>query len=198
MDILLREAPHRFPGGLELPAMKDESTSSPIAKPPIPSQLILPLKQHAGSPAIPIVAMGEKVLKGQLIAVSDHQHSNAISANIHAPTSGHVVSVGLHPVAHASNMAAECIRLVPDGEDTWIQRPVTKRDWKSLSPDEIITITQASGIVGLGGAVFPSSIKLGINQTSENNIKALIINAAECEPYISCDDMLMREYAYDN
>ncbi len=190
MDILLREAAYQFPGGIDLPAMKEMSTNDRIRTMPIPSQLILPLKQHAGIIAKPIVNTGDYVLKGQLLAELQGQ----ISANIHAPTSGHIVSIGPYPVPHASTQVSNCIRLIPDGNDVWIERPVTARHYQTLSNEEIISIIRDYGIVGLGGAVFPTEAKV---KTSSNNINALIINGAECEPYISCDDMLMREYGDD-
>ena len=190
MDILLREAPYQFPGGIDLPAMKEMSTNDRIRFAPIPTQLILPLKQHAGLIAKAIVTVGERVLKGQLIAETQGE----LSANIHAPTSGTVVSIAPHPVPHASAQVSDCIRLIPDGKDLWIERPVTPRQYQSLSNQEIIKVVRDFGIVGLGGAVFPTENKI---KSTTDNLKALIINGAECEPYISCDDMLMREYAED-
>ena len=190
MDILLREAPYQFPGGIDLPAMKEMSTSERIQIAPIPSQLILPLKQHAGLVAKPIVAVGDMVLKGQLIAETQGE----VSANLHAPTSGTIVSISPHPVPHASAQVSDCIRLIPDGKDIWIERPVTPRDYQNLNKQEIIKVVREFGIVGLGGAVFPTEYKI---KSTGDNLKALIINGAECEPYISCDDMLMREYAED-
>jgi len=190
MDILLREAEYQFPGGIDLPTMKEMSTNDRIRYAPIPSQLILPLKQHAGLIAKPIVAVGDKVLKGQLIA----ELQGDVSANIHAPTSGTIVSIAPYPVPHASAKVSDCIRLIPDGEDTWIERPVTPRHYQSMTKQELIQVIRDYGIVGLGGAVFPTENKV---KSSTDNLNALIINGAECEPYISCDDMLMREYAED-
>ena len=190
MDILLREAPYQFPCGIDLPTMKEMSTNDRIRFAPIPSQLILPLKQHAGLIAKPIVKIGEQVLKGQLIA----ELQGDVSANLHAPTSGTVVGIVPYPVPHASAQVSDCIRLIPDGKDIWIERPVTPRHYQSLSEQDIIKVVRDYGIVGLGGAVFPTENKI---KSSTENLKALIINGAECEPYISCDDMLMREYSED-
>lgn len=192
MDILLREAPFHFPGGLELKAQKEESTSQAIRIAPLPSQLIIPIKQHIGQDAIPLVKAGDKVLKGQLLAKAQ----GAISSNIHAPTSGEIISIGAYPVPHASNQLDICIRMIPDGNDMWIERPVTHRNYQSLSTQEIVKIIRDYGIVGLGGAVFPTETKLkaGLEfSTNAGALKAIIVNGAECEPYISCDDMLMRE-----
>ena len=197
MDVLLREAEHLFPGGLALAAMKKESTAQPILRPPLPKICILALDQQTGPAATPIVKSGDHVLKGQLIAKKNHP----LSANIHAPTSGIIQSIGFYPIAHASNQLGPCIHLIPDGEDQWVERMVTSRDWLSMSQAELLKLITDGGIVGLGGAVFPSDIKLQ-NQNADHAesfdpIKGLIINGAECEPYISCDDMLMREHAYE-
>lgn len=190
MDILLREAAYQFPGGIDLPAMKEMSTNDRIRTMPIPSQVILPIKQHAGLIAKPIVDIGEYVFKGQLIA----ELQGELSANIHAPTSGTIVSIAPYPVPHPSAHASDCIRLIPDHNDIWIERPVTPRHYQNLSNEEIVKIVRDYGIVGLGGAVFPTETKI---KSSTDKLKALIINGAECEPYISCDDMLMREHAED-
>jgi len=190
MDILLREAPYQFLGGIDLPAMKEMSTNDRIRQMPIPSQLILPLKQHAGVIAKALVKTGDYVFKGQLIA----KYQGDVSANIHAPTSGTVVSIGAYPVPHPSSQVDNCIRIVPDNKDMWMERAVTDRVYQALDKESIFRIIQDSGIVGLGGAVFPTQEKL---RSIDNNLKALIINGAECEPYISCDDILMREHAED-
>jgi electron transport complex protein RnfC len=194
MDILLREAPFRFPGGIQLPAMKEKSTADRIRHAPIPKQLILPLKQHIGQAANPLIKAGDKVLKGQILAKAN----DGISANVHAPTSGTILSIGPYPVPHPSTQLDLCINLIPDGEDMWIDRPVTQRAYQSMTDQELIKIIRNYGIVGLGGAVFPADIKIQGSVSSNPDkpeLKALIINGAECEPYISCDDMLMREYA---
>ncbi|MEO5343667.1 MAG: electron transport complex subunit RsxC [Gammaproteobacteria bacterium SHHR-1] len=179
----------RFHGGVHPPEEKALSTAAPIAPALIPDRLVLPLQQHIGAPAQPLVAVGERVLKGQLIAQAD----GAVSANLHAPTSGQISAIGEHPVAHPSGLSAPCIQLEPDGEERWAELPEPLADFAQRDPGEVLARIRWAGIVGLGGAAFPSAIKLAPGP--DLPIHSLIINAAECEPYISCDDMLMRRDA---
>ncbi len=176
-----------FHGGLHLPEHKDQSTSRPIRMLPLPQRLILPLRQHAGTLAKPVVAVGERVLKGQLLA----EAAGAVSAAVHAPTSGRVVALDEQPIPHYSGLTDWCLTLEPDGEDAWMEHD--KVDWKSQDPELVRLRLQAAGVVGLGGATFPSHIKL--RAAPGYKLRKLILNGAECEPYISCDDMLMRERA---
>lgn len=174
-----------FHGGIHPPGNKAQSTAQPIASMPLPRELIIPLRQHAGEVAKPIVQVGEQVLKGQLIGTP----VGAYSAAIHAPTSGTITAIDLHPTAHPSALPELCITLAVDGRDEWIERhPV---DYRALSNAELQAHLRAHGIVGLGGAGFPSDMKL----RHAIPVETLILNGAECEPYISCDDMLMRERA---
>lgn len=176
-----------FHGGLHLPENKDQSTLRPIVTPPLPQRLILPLRQHAGTLAKPVVAVGEHVLKGQLLA----EAAGVVSAAVHAPTSGHVVALDEQPIPHYSGLADWCLTLEPDGKDAWSARePV---DWKSEDPESLRLRLQTAGVVGLGGATFPSHVKL--RAAPGHKLRKLILNGAECEPFISCDDMLMRERA---
>ncbi|WP_320165924.1 electron transport complex subunit RsxC [Methylophaga sp.] len=177
-----------FPGGLKLPGHKKRSTQTPIRKTPLAKRLILPLQQHIGSAAIPIVEVGDKVLKGQRIARADGH----VSVCLHAPSSGTIAAINEQPIPHPSGLTAPCITIETDGEDRWIEREPVK-DYRSLSTHEIRQIVRDAGIVGLGGAGFPSFIKL--NPGVHHTVETLLLNGAECEPYISCDDMLMRERA---
>ncbi len=176
-------------GGLRLPAHKQISTSSPIVQVPVPSQLVLPLAQHAGDPAQPVVGIGERVLKGQLIAESE----GSLGAPVHASSSGKIVAIEPWPVPRRYGDNAPCIVIECDGEDRAIEPAETTPDYRELSPDALLTRILQGGIVGLGGAVFPTAQKLMQATTCE--LEYLILNGVECEPYISCDDMLMREYA---
>jgi electron transport complex protein RnfC len=176
----------RFHGGLHLPEHKAESTGTSIAGVRLPKRLILPLQQHIGEPAELAVEVGQRVLKGQVIA----RASGYVSVPIHAPTSGTVVDVGDHPVPHPSGLSAPCVTIEPDGQDEWIQtQPI--QDYRELDPSALRNRIREAGIVGLGGAGFPSFIKL--NPGARGQVETLILNGAECEPYITCDDMLMRE-----
>ncbi len=176
----------RFPGGLHLEEHKALSTSQPISEAGIPSQLVIPLQQHIGAPAKPLVAIGDRVLKGQLLA----QPEGYVSAPIHASSSGTVVAIEEREVPHPSGLAAPCIVIDTDGDDQWCAL-TPHPDYKQLDPSELRNIIRDAGIVGLGGAGFPSFIKL--NPGGRTAVETLILNGAECEPYISCDDMLMRE-----
>jgi electron transport complex protein RnfC len=177
-----------FSGGLHLPDNKAISTTTPVSEAPLPKRLIIPLQQHIGTPAKPLVAVGDKVLKGQKLAKAE----GYVSAPVHAGSSGTVVAIEEHPVPHPSGLSAPCIIIETDGEDTWTERK-PHPDYKTLEPSELRNLIRDAGIVGLGGAGFPAFIKL--NPGSRMAIDTLILNGAECEPYISCDDMLMRERA---
>ena len=179
-----------FPGGLRLPANKQQSTATPIQHPPLPRRLVLPLQQHIGEPARPCVEAGQRVLKGQLIA----EAGSTISAALHAPTSGVVVEVSEQPYPHPSGLTAPAIVIESDGAEEWATR-VPLSDYSSLSGVEVLERIRQSGIAGLGGAGFPTAAKLA--SRAQDDLHTLIINGAECEPYISADDLLMRERAVE-
>ena len=180
---------YRFPGGVKLPGHKAISTSQPIRKAPIPDRLFVPLRQHIGSAAECIVEKGQRVLKGQMIGrVSDY-----VAAPVHAPSSGTVIDIQKFPAAHASSLPSDVIIIEPDGIDEWMQsEPIA--DITELDKSELRNMIRFAGIVGLGGAAFPTFIKLN---PAGHQISKLILNGAECEPYISCDDMLMRERPHE-
>jgi electron transport complex protein RnfC len=184
-----RRAPvYDFPGGVHPAEHKTVSNRTPIAPGPRPAQLVLPLNMHLGAPARSIVAVGDRVLKGQMLA----EPAGAVSAALHAPTSGTVVALGPRPIQHPSGMDALCIVLEPDGEDRWAERrPVA--DHTRLGPGKLIALLRDAGVAGLGGAGFPTSVK--VNLGDHQRVEQLIINAVECEPYITADDRLMRERA---
>ena len=176
-------------GGLRLPARKSAATDAPIQKLPLPAQLILPITQHVGDPSQPIVGIGERVLKGQLIAEPD----GTLGAPIHASSSGKVIAIEPWPVSRRFGDNAPCIVIECDGDDRAIEPSETLPAFDTLPPDVLLARILQGGIVGLGGAVFPTAQKLMQAVTCE--LEYLILNGVECEPYISCDDVLMREYA---
>lgn len=178
-------------GGLRLQAHKQMSTAEPIQKVPVPAQLVLPITQHAGDPAHPIVGIGERVLKGQLIAEPD----GTLGAPVHAPSSGKLVAIEPWPVSRRYGDNAPCIVIECDGLDAAIETADTATTFDTLSSAELLAMILQGGIVGLGGAVFPTAQKL--MQATTCDIDYLILNGVECEPYISCDDALMREYAHE-
>lgn len=176
----------RFPGGLQLAGHKSASTLLPVMPALLPARLILPLQQHIGAPAKPLVRIGDAVLKGQMIARAE----GYVSAPLHASSSGTVVDIGPHPVPHRSGLSAPCIVIETDGRDEWVEHHAVG-NYTRLDPSALRNIIREAGIVGLGGAGFPTFIKL--NPGPATIIDTLILNGVECEPYISCDDMLMRE-----
>ncbi|MBP6036381.1 MAG: electron transport complex subunit RsxC [Azonexus sp.] len=177
----------KFKGGVKPPSNKTQSVGKPIALAPLPSRLIVPLHQSIGGTPRPLVQVGDRVLKGQMIGEAD----GWISAAVHAPTSGTVVAVEMHPQPHPSGLTALCVVIEPDGQETWIERQPL--DYRSLAPEAVRERLQQAGVVGLGGAVFPTHGKLSASRTVP--MEELVINGAECEPYITCDDLLMRERA---
>jgi electron transport complex protein RnfC len=175
-------------GGLRLPAHKRESTAELIKVAPIPSRLALPIEQHVGSPAQPVVGVGDRVLKGQLVAKPDRQ----LGAPVHASSSGTVTAIEQWPVSRRFGETAPCIVIECDGKDT-AGPAAAAADYRKLDPAELLLRILDGGIVGLGGAVFPTAQKLMQARTCD--IQYLVLNGVECEPYISCDDVLMRECA---
>ena len=180
-----------FHGGLSLKAHKDMSMGMPVKSAPIPETLILPLQQHIGEPAVPVVKVGDTVLKGQVIATA----RNYISAPVHASSSGHIVAIKEHPVAHPSGHHARCIFIKTNGLDEWCESHYKVKDYTQLDPSELRNHIREAGIVGLGGAGFPAYIKL--NPVPHKKVDMLLLNGAECEPYITCDAMLMQEKPRD-
>ena len=178
---------HDFAGGIHPDENKNQSTSSCISTASLPKKLILPLAQHIGAPSNPTVNVGDTVLKGQLIAEAE----GFVSANLHAPTSGTISAIEDRTLAHQSGMSGLAIEITPDGKDQWIEHQGLE-NYLELPAHELISCIQQSGITGLGGAGFPTHVKAS---ASADKIDTLIINAAECEPYITADDMLMQERA---
>ncbi|MFT4173197.1 MAG: electron transport complex subunit RsxC, partial [Rhodocyclaceae bacterium] len=179
----------RFNGGVKPPSRKADSTTAPIAALPLPPRLIVPLHQSIGGTPRPLVSVGQKVLKGQAIGAADGN----VSAAVHASSSGRVVAVEPHLMPHTSGLTALCVVIEPDGEERWIE--ASALPYTTLPADELRDFLRDAGVVGLGGAVFPSHLKLRPGRAGA--ARTLIVNGAECEPFITCDDMLMRERAAD-
>lgn len=178
---------HKFHGGIHPPEHKEESTGLPIAPAPLAKRLVVPMRQHIGNPAKPVVHVGDRVLKGQMIG----EPEGFVSAAVHAAASGTVVAVEAHAVPHPSGLPDLCVVIEPDGEERWIEHQPF--DYRSVTHDELRNRLRNAGVVGLGGAVFPAAVKL--NPGAAGKIQTLVINAAECEPWITSDDLLMRERA---
>ena len=184
---LAREAgkhTHHFHGGLRLRHNKKISCQVSVQRPPLPDSLSVPLLQHAGDMAESLVGVGEQILKGQVIGQCQP------CAALHSPVSGIVTAIEDRPMSHPSGQAGVCVVIQPDGREQWAQlSPV--EDWRTASADHLIMQLQACGLAGLGGAVFPTHAKT--RDGRDRQIHTLILNGVECEPYISCDEMLMRE-----
>ncbi len=178
-----------FKGGVHPPEHKTESNTQPIHSAPLPRHLVIPLSQHIGNPAKPVVNVGDKVKKGQMIAAAD----GYISAAVHASSSGTVIAIDQQAVPHISGLPDLCITLETDGLDEWIAH--APLDYQAMEPAELRSQLRDMGLAGLGGAVFPSAVKL--DPGAARSCPTLIINGGECEPWITCDDLLMRHHAHD-
>ncbi|PHM38813.1 electron transport complex subunit RsxC [Xenorhabdus innexi] len=174
-----------FDGGIHPPEMKLQSSQTPLRYAPLPEELIIPLQQHIGPEGELLVKAGDKVLKGQPLT-----RGSGRTVPVHASTSGMITAIEPHVTAHPSGLKELCIRLLPDGKDQWCEQ-VKTADYSSLDADTLLQRIHAAGIAGLGGAGFPTAAKL----RGGGHINTLIINAAECEPYITADDRLMQEHA---
>ena len=177
----------RFRGGVHPPEHKAESNGRPIHPAPLPKRLVIPLRQHIGTPAKPVVEVGERVLKGQLIGAAD----GYISCAVHASSSGTVTAIGPAVVPHVSGLPDDCITIETDGRDEWIAH--VPLDWRTMEPTDLRMRLRDMGSAGLGGAVFPSAVTL--DPGAARHCPTLIVNGGECEPWITCDDLLMRTRA---
>ncbi len=177
---------YHFHGGLQLRHYKKISCQLPLGRSKLPPRLYVPLLPHAGAQAHALVVQGQAVLKGQPIA----RYELPQAGLLHAPTSGTVTAIAPHPISHPSGEEGMAVIIEPDGRDLWCKLQPMEQ-WQEADPELLRQRIAESGIVGLGGAVFPTHIK--VNQARDKGIHTLILNGAECEPYISCDEMLMRE-----
>jgi electron transport complex protein RnfC len=175
-----------FHGGIHPAENKAQSLQLPLGRPSLPSELILPLGQHIGQSSRPLVVIGDHVLKGETIAINN----GFLSSFLHAPTSGTITAIEERLIAHPSGLSDLCIILSPDGKEEWTAlEPLTQ--WQTNSKTDVLAYLAKMGIVGMGGAGFPTQVKL--QGAHKNPLTHFIINAAECEPYITADDMLIRE-----
>ena len=174
-----------FHGGVHPPARKTQTNQKPIAVMPLPERLYIPLRQHIGVAGQLLVKAGDTVLKGQALTAAD----NSMAVPVHAPTSGLVHAIVPHTSAHPSALPELTLVLEPDGLEQW--RPREPLNYATSDKMTLLNRIQDCGIAGMGGAGFPTHLKSGVAQP----VDYLIINAVECEPYISADDLLMQEAA---
>ena len=175
-----------FHGGIHPPENKRQSQQGGIRDAGIPPELVLPLSQHIGAPAKPTVAVGDRVLKGQMIA----EANGFVSVPVHAPTSGTVSAIEDRLIAHPSGLPAPCIVIASDGLEEWTELAGIS-DYRQQPKADLLNRIREAGIAGMGGAGFPTAVKLSTRPGSQ--VATLIINGTECEPYITADDILMRE-----
>lgn len=178
---------YTFHGGVHPEEHKKASSGRPIMPVFIPTEIIVSVQQHIGEAGRPCVAVGDHVDTGQIIAQAD----GYMSVAAHAPTSGTVTAIAPHPVPHPSGLPGLCIHIQPDGKNTWMAR--TPTDYHNTHPSTLRNLLRDMGVAGLGGAVFPTFIKL--NPGKIKKVPTLLLNGGECEPWITCDDAIMREHA---
>ncbi|MHC4883708.1 MAG: electron transport complex subunit RsxC [Planctomycetota bacterium] len=174
-----------FEGGVHPPDGKELSKGAAISDVPLPETLIIPLSQHIGAPAEAVVEVGDQVRRGQLIGKA----GGFVSAPVHAPTSGTIKKVV--ETRTPIGMTCSALLLETDGEDLWLEGCNEERDTADLSGDELKTLIADAGIVGMGGATFPTHVKL--SPPSEKPINTVILNGVECEPFLTADYRLMLE-----
>ena len=181
-----------FPGGVRLPGHKAASTSEPVTELPLPKELVIPLGPHEGDPAEAVVAVGDRVARGICLG----RPASDFAVPVHAPTSGTITAIEPRRVPHPSGLPESCVILAADGEDRRDPDAYPPlHNWPTLSPATLRQRIAACGVAGLGGAAFPATVKL--TPPADCTIHTLILNALECEPWITCDDMLLREQAED-
>ncbi|ODC03354.1 hypothetical protein BFW38_07130 [Terasakiispira papahanaumokuakeensis] len=185
---------HRFHGGIQPPEHKQISTTMPLQAAALPDRVVLPLQQSSGLMAQAVVSVGDYVYRGQCIAQVKtlEGQSSALGAAVHASISGHVSELATLPVPHPGGLQSPCIVIESDGLDLPVPDHVQRQDdWQDLEAEQLLATIGAAGIVGLGGAGFPTHTKLAGGFAQDTRL--LLINAAECEPYITADDMLLRQ-----
>ncbi|MCD6418869.1 electron transport complex subunit RsxC [bacterium] len=175
-----------FKGGIHPPENKHLSEKKAIEILPPPQEVFVLLSQHTGAPAKPIVKKGDKVRMGQKIG----EAAGFISANVHSPVSGTVKKID--DVPHFTGKFSPAIVIENDGEDTPAEELTPHSDWQNLPRDEFAKIAAEAGIVGMGGAMFPTNVKL--SPPKDKPIDNVIINGAECEPYLTADHRAMLEF----
>ena len=178
-----------FSHGVHPPDHKAETASEPIRRMPFPEQLVVPLNQHIGKPAVSLVHKGQEVVRGEPIARAD----GFMSVPVHAPATGRVRDIRPMPTARERN--TPCILI--DVYEAATQEVLWHYHWDAEAMDRqaMIQAVQEMGLVGLGGAAFPSHVKLSV--PADKPARTLVVNGCECEPYLSCDHRVMLEHPED-
>ncbi|MCC6928507.1 MAG: electron transport complex subunit RsxC [Gemmatimonadaceae bacterium] len=175
-----------FRHGVHPEERKELTQALPIRRMPFPDEVVLPVRQHAGKPARVRVKVGDHVERGDKVADAD----GFVSVPIHASAAGTVVDIDWWP--HIDGTMAIAIRLKVDRHAMQLPRPRLVPHWEGLTPDQVIQAVQDAGVVGLGGAAFPTHVKLA--PPRDVSIHTIIVNGAECEPYLTTDHRTMVEY----
>lgn len=175
-----------FRGGVHPDDRKRFTAAKPIEIAPLPPKVIIPTRQHIGAPCTPVVKVGDLVKKGQVIA----EAQAFVSSPIHATLSGKVVEIADYP--HPVFGFATAVVIESDGADEWVEGLPLSRDWRGIEIGELKNIIRQAGIVGMGGATFPTHVKLA--PPPEKPIDSFILNAAECEPFLTADHRVMLEH----
>ncbi len=175
-----------FRHGVHPPDSKALTAAVPLRRMPYAAEVVLPLRQHAGKPARPVVRVGDRVQRGDVLAEAD----GFVSSPVHASAAGVVKAIGLWP--HPDGTLSDAIRIAVDPFNPQIPRPRMVPDWNGLTPPEVVKAVQDAGVVGLGGAAFPTHVKLA--PPKDIHLESLIVNGAECEPYLTTDHRTMVEY----
>lgn len=175
-----------FRRGVHPADSKELTAASPIRRMPFPDEVVLPLSQHTGAPAVPIVRIGDRVERGDMVAASE----GFISAPVHASATGRVCDIGLWP--HPSGSYKTAVRIAVERYSAQAPRGRIVPDWRYLSKKEIVAAVQEAGVVGLGGGAFPAHVKL--SPPEDQAIDTLVVNGCECEPRLTCDHRIMVEY----
>jgi len=175
-----------FRHGVHPPEHKELTAARPIRRLPYPTEVVIPLRQHAGKPARLVVREGDRVLRGDVLGEAD----GFVSAPVHASASGRIAEIGLWP--HPDGTMDTAVRIEVERFSPQVPRPRMVPRWEDLSVDQIVAAVQQGGVVGLGGAAFPTHVKLA--PPRDIQVDTIILNGAECEPYLTTDHRIMVEY----
>jgi electron transport complex protein RnfC len=175
-----------FLHGVHPPERKELTASLPIRRMPFPEEVVLPIRQHAGKPAKLVVKRGDRVERGDVLAVAD----GFISVPVHASAAGRIAAIERWP--HPDGTTATAVRIAVEPYSAQVPRPRQVPDWRTLSPEQIVKAVQDAGVVGLGGAAFPTHVKLA--PPKDTPVRMVLVNGAECEPYLTTDHRSMVEY----
>ncbi len=176
----------KFRHGVHPPEHKELTAACRVRRMPFPNEVVLPLRQHAGNPARLLVREGDRVERGDKVAEAD----GFISSPVHASATGTVREIGLFP--HPAGTYETAVRIELEPFSAQAMRPRLVPDWEGLSPEELVEAVKQAGVVGLGGAAFPTHVKL--IPPKNGHIECLVINGCECEPYLTTDHRTMVDY----